>query len=234
MINELTNLLILSNNSDIDIYYNEEMGFFPTTIFDGNNDIEYKNNIINKSIKLPKLDGIYTKEKAYSLALSICLNNNIIIKKITKDKLKECLEVIHISYLKRDETLGLKKDEHRHSYMTYDELLNRFNNGMFMYGYFDNNKIVGYISFENIENNCIKIRDIVVLPTYQNNGIGKILIDIVKKEALRLNKDKIILRLIYENKKLRNWYKKNGFDIVDIFKFEGSDTKIATMEYNIF
>ena len=87
MINELTNLLSLSNNSDIDIYYNEEMGFFPTTIFDGNNDIEYKNNIINKSIKLPKLDGIYTKEKAYSLALSICLNNNIIIKKITKDKL---------------------------------------------------------------------------------------------------------------------------------------------------
>ena len=157
---------------------------------------------------------------------------NKMIKDITYSALEECLKVMHIAYLKRDEDLGLTKDTHRHSYMPMEELIDRFNNGFIMYGYYDNNKLIGYISYIFIDNN-IKIKDIVVLPDYQSKGIGKQLIDKVKEDALALNKDKITLRFIYENTKLKEWYEKNGFTITNIMKYDGSDTSVASMEYNV-
>ena len=57
-IKEIIDLLMLSNGSDIDIYYNDDMKFFPSTVFDGY-DSNYKEEIISKSIKLPKIEEIY-------------------------------------------------------------------------------------------------------------------------------------------------------------------------------
>lgn len=79
-INDIADLLMLSNGSDIDVYYNDEMKFFPSTIFDGY-DSNYRKEIIGKSIKLPKIEEIYDdnilKDKCYSIIIDFCKENNI-------------------------------------------------------------------------------------------------------------------------------------------------------------
>lgn len=79
-LNDIVDLLMLSNGSDIDVYYNDEMSFFPSTVFDGY-DSSNKEKIISKSIKLPKIEEIYNDEvlrkKYYSIVMDFCKDNDI-------------------------------------------------------------------------------------------------------------------------------------------------------------
>ena len=82
IVDNLIDLMITFNESNINFYYNDEMGFFPSTVFDGY-DLNYKESIINKSIMLPKIKGIaderLLKERLYNLVLDFCKENNISI-----------------------------------------------------------------------------------------------------------------------------------------------------------
>ena len=158
---------------------------------------------------------------------------NGVIKEITNyDELKESLEIIIKTYKDRDEKMNLSNENnHRHSNMTYEELKERFDNGIKMYGYYNEEKLIAYLSLEEKEDE-IKIRDIVVLPEYQNKGIGRILLDWAKEQTIKSKKSKLILRFIYDNKKLKEWYEKYGFSVTEILEFPGTG-KVGQMEYKI-
>ena len=158
---------------------------------------------------------------------------NGVIKEITNyDELKESLEIIIKTYKDRDEKMNLSNENnHRHSNMTYEELKERFDNGIKMYGYYNEEKLIAYLSLEEKEDE-IKIRDIVVLPEYQNKGIGRILLDWAKEQTIKSKKSKLILRFIYDNKKLKEWYEKYGFSVTEILEFPGTG-KVGKMEYKI-
>lgn len=145
------------------------------------------------------------------------------------NKLQNCLDIIQVSYKKRDEELNLLKDEYRHSYLSFDELKSMYDKSIKMYGYYDNNIQVGFVSFDIRENN-IKIKDIVVLPNYQNKGIGTILLDFVKDIAIKENKQKLVLGMIDANEKLKNWYLKYGFVITEVVTYPTQ--KVAYLEYD--
>lgn len=156
----------------------------------------------------------------------------IIVEIKSLDKLNECLEAIQKTYKDRDEKLNLSNENnHRHSNMTYEELRERFDNGIKMYGYYKEGKLIAFLSLEHKENE-IKIRDIVVLPEYQNNGIGKKLIDFAKEQTKENDKARLVLRFIYDNKKLKEWYEKNGFKVTEILEFPGTG-KVGAMEFKI-
>ena len=123
------------------------------------------------------------------------------------------------------------ENNHRHSNMTFEELKERFDNGIKMYGYYDNERLIAYLSLEERKNE-LNIRDIVVLPEYQNKGIGRILLDWAKEQTIKSNKSKLILRFIYDNKNLKEWYEKNGFKVTEILEFPGTG-KVGQMEYII-
>lgn len=158
---------------------------------------------------------------------------NGVIKEITNyDELKESLKIIIKTYKDRDEKMNLSNENnHRHSNMTYKELKERFDNGIKMYGYYNEEKLIAYLSLEEKEDE-IKIRDIVVLPEYQNKGIGRILLEWAKEQTIKSKKSKLILRFIYDNKKLKEWYEKYGFSVTEILEFPGTG-KVGQMEYII-
>lgn len=158
---------------------------------------------------------------------------NEAIKEITNyNELKESLEIIIKTYKDRDEKMNLSNENnHRHSNMTYEELKERFDNGIKMYGYYNEEKLIAYLSLEEKEDE-IKIRDIVVLPEYQNKGIGRILLDWAKEQTIKSKKSKLILRFIYDNKKLKEWYEKYAFSVTEILEFPGTG-KVGQMEYII-
>ena len=99
------------------------------------------------------------------------------------------MDIIRASYKKRDEKLNLSKNSHKHSYLSFDELKNAYDKGVEMYGYYDNNLQIAFLSL-NIRKDNIKIKDIVVPPSYQNKGIGTILLDFVEEIAIKTNKKK--------------------------------------------
>lgn len=140
------------------------------------------------------------------------------------------MEVIHISYKKRDEELGLESNSHSHSNLSYDDFKKMYDSGIQMYGYYLEEKPIAFLSLD-IREEEIKIKDIVVLPEYQNIGLGTSLLDFVKKSTKDNYKKKIILGMIYDNEKLRLWYEKNGFNIIEIVKYPNTNSKIAYMEY---
>ncbi len=157
---------------------------------------------------------------------------NEVIREIANyDELKETLEIIIKTYKDRDEKMNLSNENnHRHSNMTYEELKERFDKGIKMYGYYNEGKLIAFLALEHKE--CeIKIRDIVVLPEYQNKGIGKVLINFAKEQTVKNEKSRLVLRFIYDNKKLKEWYEKNGFKVTQILEFPGTG-KVGEMEFH--
>lgn len=158
---------------------------------------------------------------------------NRALKEITNyDELKKCLEIIIKTYKDRDEKLNLSKENNmRHSAMTFEQLKEMYDDGIKMYGYFEEEKIIAFISLEHRAEE-LKIKDIVVLPEYQSSGIGTELLNFAKEQAIKNNKAKIILGMIYANEQLRIWYEKYGFKINEIITYPSTE-EVAKMEYII-
>lgn len=152
------------------------------------------------------------------------------IKKINITDLEECLSILHKSYEERDKNLKLDNSVKRHTQITYEELKNMYENNIEMYTYNINNKTIGFISFD-VKEDYIKIKDIVVLPEYQSKGIGTNLLDFIKDYSIKLNIHSLRLGLLYNNEKLRKWYEKYGFNIVDIITYD--KTIVGYMELKI-
>ena len=94
-------------------------------------------------------------------------------------------------------------------YMTEKELINEFNNGVNMYGYHDNNKLIGVIGIQEVKD-VILIRHAYTLTFHQGKGVGSILLEYL------LNKNKNF-RLLVGTWKNAAWairfYEKFGFVI---------------------
>ena len=93
--------------------------------------------------------------------------------------------------------------------MSKKELINEFNNGVSMYGYHDDNKLIGVIGIQEVKD-VILIRHAYTLTFYQRKGIGSILLEYL------LNKNKNF-RLLVGTWKKATWairfYEKFGFVI---------------------
>jgi len=73
-------------------------------------------------------------------------------------------------------------------YMSEQELINEFSDGVRMYGYHMDNKLIGVIGFQEVKD-VILIRHAYTLSSYQNKGAGSALI----KYLLKKNNDSRLL-----------------------------------------
>lgn len=149
------------------------------------------------------------------------------IVKLELDKLNDCLNLIKLAYKDRNKRLGFDENE-GHAKITINELTEMYNSGIEMYGYYINNTIIGFISIKQ-EEIYLKVKDLVVHPDYQKEGIGTKLINFAKE--LLNNKSILKLGMIYENKELLKWYQKQGFTITNIIEYPNTKVKTAKLEY---
>ena len=66
-------------------------------------------------------------------------------------------------------------------YMSEQELIDEFSNGVRMYGYHHNNKLIGVIGIQEAKN-VILIRHAYTLTSYQNKGTGSALLEYLLKK----------------------------------------------------
>ena len=65
-------------------------------------------------------------------------------------------------------------------YMSEKELINEFNSGVRMYGYHDDDKLIGVIGVQNVKD-VILIRHAYTLISHQGKGVGSILLEYLLK-----------------------------------------------------
>lgn len=155
------------------------------------------------------------------------------IKPIAKYDLIYCLEIFHQGYETVAIEFGLTEgncpDRGRAS-LPYEELLEEFENGTLMFGYYCEEKLLGFLGMKMRDDGVCKLDDIIVLPEYRRHGYGKELLDFCKQSAKRLGAGKVALGMIDDNKRLRKWYEDNGFVNVGYKKYDGAPFIVGKME----
>ena len=100
--------------------------------------------------------------------------------------ISECkkTDISKILYIINDASLKYKgvipDDCWNEPYMSEQELINEFNDGVCMYGYQHNNTLVGVIGVQEVKD-VILIRHAYTLSSYQGKGTGSILLEYLLK-----------------------------------------------------
>ena len=85
----------------------------------------------------------------------------------------------------------------------------------FIYGYYVDNKLVGFIHINKLYEN-MDIVNIIVEKNYRNKGIGSELLNYIVNKYKDINS--IILEVRESNKSAIEFYKKNNFKIINVRK----------------
>ena len=157
------------------------------------------------------------------------------IIKINQSQLPECLNIMKEGFEAIALMFGMTEENSPYRGRTrlpIEELEKQFLSGYQMYGYFYDDKIVGFLSLF-IEEEQIQIQDIVILPEYQNNGFGSTFMQFAKEKARENKCEKIMLNTIIDNIQLKNWYERHGFKVIKLRNFDSVTYTVATMELNL-
>ena len=101
------------------------------------------------------------------------------IKEFTKI---DSFKILHVINNAASKYKGIIPDDCWHEpYMSEKELINELNDGVHMYGYHDNNKLIGVIGVQEVKD-VILIRHAYTLTSYQGKGKGGILLEYLLKQ----------------------------------------------------
>ena len=101
------------------------------------------------------------------------------IRKCTKIDSSKILHIINDAAKKYK---GIIPDDCWHEpYMSEQELIDEFNDEVRMYGYHDNNKLIGVIGIQEVKD-VILIRHAYTLTSYQNKGTGSVMLEYLLKK----------------------------------------------------
>ena len=101
---------------------------------------------------------------------------------ISEYKKTDTSKILHIINEASLKYKGIIPDDCWHEpYMSEKELINEFNDGVRMYGYHDNIKLIGIIGIQEVKD-VILIRHAYTLASYQGKGTGSILLEYLLKK----------------------------------------------------
>ena len=127
------------------------------------------------------------------------------ISEYTKSDVSKILHIINDASLRYKGVIPY--DCWHEPYMSKHELIDEFNDGVRMYGYHDNNKLIGVIGIQEIKD-VILIRHAYTLTFYQNKGIGGAMLEYLLKK----NQNSRLLVGTWKNAEWAiRFYKKFGF-----------------------
>ena len=103
------------------------------------------------------------------------------IRKYTKDDCSKILHVINNASLKYK---GIIPDDCWHEpYMSEQELIDEFSDGVRVYGYNHNNELIGVIGIQEVKD-VVLIRHAYTLSSFQGKGAGSALLEYLLKKNL--------------------------------------------------
>ena len=157
------------------------------------------------------------------------------IKQIQISDLERCLFVIRESFATVAKNFDITEENFPdfRSFMKIEKMQYYWDNGFLMYGYYLNNDIIGYVSLIKKDESTYELNNLAVLPEYRHKGFGKELVEFCKNKVKEIGGNKIILGMIEENTRLKNWYMQNGFAHTGTKKFDRFPFTAGFMECEI-
>ena len=101
------------------------------------------------------------------------------ISEYTKSNASKILHIINDASLRYKGVIP--NDCWHEPYMSKNELIDEFNDGLCMYGYHDRNKLIGVIGIQKVKD-VLLIRHAYTLTSYQNKGAGSSMIEYLLKK----------------------------------------------------
>ena len=146
------------------------------------------------------------------------------IKEITKQDIPECVNVIRTSFLTVADALGFNSDNAPRftAFATTEERLmwQLENEHRPMYGYYENDRIIGYYSLALQEGHKCELNNLCVLPEYRHKHIGEKLVNDAYDRAKAQGCIRMNIGIVEENIVLRKWYEMLGFWHIGTKKFD--------------
>ena len=137
------------------------------------------------------------------------------IRAITKEDIPECVNVICTSFLTVAEEFDITPENSpRFTAFATDEAKVLFwmdEQHRPMYGYFEDEVLVGYYNLAFPSEGECELGSLCVLPGKRHSGIGDALLEDAISRAKGLGFGKMKLSIVEENKVLRKWYEDHGF-----------------------
>jgi N-acetylglutamate synthase-like GNAT family acetyltransferase len=97
------------------------------------------------------------------------------------------------------------------AFMESDVISNQLKNGLKMYGYNIDNKIVGCVGYSFYKDKVYMIERLGTLPEYRHKGIGKKLIVFIENKIMGNSGEIAEIHVIDINKILIKWYKNMNY-----------------------
>jgi ribosomal protein S18 acetylase RimI-like enzyme len=160
-----------------------------------------------------------------------------VIKQIDPSDFSTAAEVIRKSFATVAKDFGITKENcPKHtSFITTDEIQKNSDWGWLMYGLYEGNQLIGYVSISKSReiDRVYEIHHIAVLPEYRHKSYGKQLLDFCKAKVKEMGGIKITLGMIEENTMLKNWYAANGFIHIGTKRFTHLPFMVGFMELEV-
>lgn len=159
----------------------------------------------------------------------------MIIKKVTKQQLPECLDLIHKSFetVANDFGLTIENCPKHTAFIPLYYLESQMEWGWNMFGMFDDDKIIGYMSISKCDDDIYELHNLAVSPEYRHKNYGSKMIEHAKEVVKALGGSKIKIGIIDESKILKDWYISHGFSYIGNKKFDHLPFTSGYLEWEI-
>ncbi|MCR5459564.1 MAG: GNAT family N-acetyltransferase [Acetatifactor sp.] len=146
------------------------------------------------------------------------------IREIKDTEVKECVKVIRESFQTVADEFGITPENAPRftAFATDEERIQHQLNDEHrpMYGYFSEDKLVGYYSLMIMGGKTSELNNLCVLPEFRHKGFGEELLKHAFEKAIELGCNIMRIGIVDENLVLRKWYEKYGFEHTGSMKFD--------------
>lgn len=154
------------------------------------------------------------------------------IKQVSKKDLKKCLAVIHESFKTVAEEFHLTPNNcpANGAFMKYSALYKDYKKGCLMFAAYEKDLTAVFFALEKIDAKTYELQKLAVIPPLRHKGIGALMLEYAKNQAIQHGAEKITIGIIEENTILKNWYISKGFIHTGTKKFPHLPFTVGFME----
>jgi len=135
----------------------------------------------------------------------------MLIKPMTDEFLHEYANVVRSSFATVAKEFGYTDSPEFTTSITNELLTEKTVKGYYPFGACVDDKIVGFVSITDKGDGVYEMAKLTVLPEFRHLGYGKALLDFCKQKVCGLGGQKIVINLMEDDIRLKNWYLANSF-----------------------
>ncbi len=135
------------------------------------------------------------------------------IRAVLEQELAQCAAVLREAFgtVAKEFLLTSENCPTNAAFITEERLTEEYRMGKEMFVLCKDDTLIGFAELTQNDDTTCELGRLAVLPKYRHMGGGKMLLDYVKDQAKKRGVGQIIIGIIEENTRLKQWYEAHGF-----------------------